>query len=146
MVRVIVVDDEPLICNGIRRVMPWEELGCEFVGSFQNGAAVLESIEKLRPDLVISDIRMPKVDGLELTEQLRRRFPEIRVILLTGFKNFDYVQKGMELRTVRYILKPVDHRELRQAIEDAVAEIEDMQKNSGNSSSWRIRLPEACRC
>lgn len=124
MVKVIVVDDEPVIRLGLQKVMPWTEMGCEFVAALNNGAEALESIAETQPDLVISDIRMPKMDGIELVRNLKELHRHIRVIMLTGHKEFDYAKKGIEYGVSDYILKPVNHGDLRAAILNAVSKIE----------------------
>lgn len=124
MVKVLIVDDEPIIRTGLQKVIKWEELGCVVVGIAENGVEAYGKAKELGPELIISDIKMPKMDGLELAERLEELEPDIKVILLTGYKEFEYARKAVEFGVCDYILKPVDHQELRRAIKRAASEIE----------------------
>lgn len=126
-IRVMIVEDEPIIREGIACVIPWEEIGCQVAALAENGKDGLEKAELCQPQLVISDIRMPWMDGLQMVEQLVKRYPEIRVILLTGYKEFEYAQKAIDYGVSNYILKPVDQDELQQAVEKLAEEIRSQE-------------------
>ena len=82
MYRVVLVDDERLILRGLSTVVPWAELGCEVAGTAHDGADGLEQIRKIRPDIVLTDIRMPNMDGLTMLAAIRSEFPEIQMSVL----------------------------------------------------------------
>lgn len=106
MFRVFIVDDEPLVLIGMQGMLDWGELGYEVVGTARNGAEALKAIEETRPDIVISDIRMPVLDGFALAEQCREKDSALPAfIMLTSFEEFDYVKRSMRLGAVEYLIK-----------------------------------------
>lgn len=104
--KVLICDDEYLIRQGIEFMLDWEKEGFEVCGKAANGKQALELIEKLKPDLVISDIVMPEMDGVELTRIIKERWPEIQVIILSSYSEFDYVRSTLTNGAADYILKP----------------------------------------
>lgn len=112
MYRVIVVDDEAEIREGIINKLRWEELGFEVVGSAENGIEALELVEALQPDLVMTDIMIPFMDGLTLAERIREISLSTKVIVFSGFDDFDYAKRAIQLEIVEYIMKPISAPEL----------------------------------
>ena len=102
------VDDEHLIRRGLKKLIPWEQLGFEVSGEACDGEEALELISAENTDIVITDLKMPVMDGLELTGKLRESFPGIKVIVLTGFDDFTYLQQSIRYNVVDYLLKPVN--------------------------------------
>ena len=90
MYRVVLVDDERIILDGLTRAVNWGELGCEVVGAASNGAEGLQMIRSLRPDMLLTDIRMPNMDGLSMVAALRSEFPRLQIAVLTAFRDFEY--------------------------------------------------------
>ncbi|WP_323089914.1 response regulator transcription factor [Allobaculum sp. JKK-2023] len=103
---VLLVDDELIIRQGMEYLIDWEKEGFHLVGKVKNGQEALEAIEKQTPDIVITDIEMPVMSGLDLAEILARSHPEIRMIMLSAHSDFDYVRPAFSLGAVDYILKP----------------------------------------
>lgn len=114
MYRLIVVDDEQKIRDGIADCYPWAELGFEMAGTFPDGKAAFDYVERYCVDVVLSDIRMPKMDGLELARQLQESYPKVKVILLSGFAEFQYAQEAIRFGVREYILKPIQYDNLIQ--------------------------------
>lgn len=112
MYKLILVDDEQEVREGILKKVEWEKYGFDIVGQAENGREALEIAERTDPDVVITDIKMPFMDGIRLSEELSRRFPTTKVIILTGFDEFEYAQKAVKLNVVEYVLKPVSANEL----------------------------------
>ncbi|RAP77645.1 response regulator transcription factor [Paenibacillus montanisoli] len=110
--KVLITDDEPTIREGLKTLIDWEELGFEVVGTAANGKDALGKFEGLAPDLMIVDIRMPGMSGLELIEQLRKNGHAVHVMILSGYADFEYAKKAITLDTDGYLLKPVDEDEL----------------------------------
>lgn len=138
MIRVLIVEDEPIIRMGILKVIEWDKLGCEVVSVAENGEDALLEVEATQPDLIVSDIKMPKMDGLTMVAQLSKKHPDIKVILLSGYKEFDYAQKAVEYGVSDYILKPVDQDKLEETIKKVAGEILQSQ----NMISERAALLE----
>lgn len=107
MYKLMMIDDEEEVRQGIIQKIEWEKYGFEIIGEAENGREALDLIEKSIPDVVITDIKMPIMDGLELSSILKESFPVIKVVLLTGFDEFKYAQQAINYGIVEYVLKPV---------------------------------------
>ncbi len=105
--KVLLVDDEEEVRNAIEQRINWEELGFEVIGKAQNGVKAMEIAEKLQPDVVITDIKMPYMNGLELARNLKEENPGVRILILTGFDEFEYAKEAVHLEIEEYILKPI---------------------------------------
>lgn len=114
--RVLVVDDEAPARNGIVNETDWETLSCEVAGEAKDGLEGLELARQVRPDLIICDIRMPKMDGLDMVRHLRGEGLSVAVIFLTAYSDFSYAQSAVRLQAADYILKPFAEGELESAI------------------------------
>ena len=117
MFKVILIDDEDIIVEGLKRVVNWEKYGCEVAAvaySAEEGAKV---IREIKPDILFTDIKMPDQDGLTLLAGLRSEFPNMRVTVLTGYREFEYAQKAIRLGVSRFLLKPSRMDEIDEALE-----------------------------
>jgi len=112
MYTVMIVDDERLIREGLQGLIDWEAQGFRVVAAASDGQEALERLEVSPVDLVVADIRMPRMDGLEFLEALRRRGDEVRFLILSGYAEFPYAQRASGLRIDGYLLKPIDEVEL----------------------------------
>ena len=110
--RIMLVDDEEEVRKAIIRKMDWEKLGFVVVGDAENGEEALEKLEQLEPDVVITDIRMPYMDGLTLTARIREKHPSIKILIFSGYDDFEYAKQAIKLEVTEYILKPVNGEEL----------------------------------
>lgn len=132
---VLLVDDEEEVTQVIMNRINWEELGFQVIGSATNGVKALEMAEKYQPDVVMTDIKMPFMNGLELAEQLRKEYPSTRILLFTGFDEFEYAREAVHLEVEEYILKPVNAAELtdvftrlKQSLDQERAEKQNIEK------------------
>ncbi|WP_314000002.1 response regulator transcription factor [uncultured Paenibacillus sp.] len=126
--RVLIVDDEILIRQGIKHYLNWEREGFEIVGEASNGQEALESIETLRPHIIITDIVMPIMDGEQLTRTVKARYPDIEVIVLSSFGEFDYVRSTFQSGVADYILKPkLEAQGLLDTLKSAAGRIPSLQ-------------------
>ena len=114
--KVILVDDEADVIVAIEQKIQWDRLGFEVVGSATNGAKALELAEKLQPDVVLTDIKMPYMDGLELSRILNREYPNIHIMICTGFDEFEYAKEAVHLDINEYMLKPISAEELSKSL------------------------------
>lgn len=105
MIKVLIVDDEALVRIGIKSCIKWEDSGFEIVGEAENGMEALTMADKYRPDLVLTDIRMPKMDGLEFIKQLKEMQPDVKTVILSCYNDFSYVREAMKLGALDYVLK-----------------------------------------
>lgn len=114
--KVILVDDEADVIESIQHKIKWNDLGFEVVGSATNGIKALELAESIQPDVVLTDIKMPYMDGLELSKQLNNEYPNIHIMICTGFDEFEYAKEAVHLDINEYILKPVSAAELTSCL------------------------------
>jgi two-component system response regulator YesN len=135
MYNVLIVDDEPWIANGIKKLVDWESLGFTVVGEAFDGIAALEFIENNKPDVVISDIRMPGLDGIELLEQINLKKLDIKVILVSGYAEFDLAQKAVRFGAFDYLLKQIDKNKLFVALTRLEKVLTKNRKGSGRGDT-----------
>ena len=126
MYRVILVDDERLIIRGLSSVVPWAELGCEVAGVAYDGKSGLELIRSLKPDIVMTDIRMPNMDGLTMLAAIRSEYPQIQTAVLTAYRDFDYARQALTLGVCRYLLKPSNLDELKETVRLMASRLDTM--------------------
>lgn len=116
MLKVLVVEDEELIRKGIVLAVDWAALDCVVVGEASNGEEGLDAVERYDPSLIITDLKMPKMDGLEMIRRLRERGCTAYVIILTAYDSFEYAQSALRLGAVDFLLKPFHDGDLEQAV------------------------------
>ena len=114
--KVILVDDEVEVIDVMKKKIRWNDLGFDVVGSATNGVKALELVEKLQPDVVLTDIKMPYMDGLELARKLNQDYPNIYIMLCTGFDEFEYAKEAVHLEIKEYMLKPISATELSESL------------------------------
>ncbi|MCP1109508.1 response regulator transcription factor [Ohessyouella blattaphilus] len=125
MLNVMIVDNEASIRKGLIHCIRWTSLDCEIVAQAEDGLDALEQIKTIKPDIIISDIRMPGMDGLELAETIHTNYPWIKMIILTGFPDFEYAKRAISYRVVDFVLKPTTVENLTRAIEKAKSHINE---------------------
>ena len=108
MYKLLIVDDEKSIRSGIANGIPWEDWGFTVTATVSDGLEALELIAADKPDVVLSDIRMPNMDGVELMQYLNSNYPEIKIIILSGYSDFDYLNYSIKNNVTEYLLKPTD--------------------------------------
>lgn len=116
MYKVFLVDDEPFITEGLSDIIDWASFELEIVGSAQDGREAFEALQATEVDLLITDISMPEMTGLQLIRRIRETRPELKVIILSGFNEFDYLKEGMKLGIENYLLKPINVEELEASL------------------------------
>ena len=124
MIKVLLADDQELIRQSLSFVMSRQE-DIEMVGTAANGREALELVEEKQPDVVLLDIRMPEMDGVECTRRIKQEFPGIKVIILTTFDDDDYVFDAFDLFAFQYLLKPLDEEKFEKILKMAAAECEE---------------------
>ena len=124
MYNVMLVDDEIYMLNGLKHIINWEAYGFEIVGTASNGLKALELSKTLDIDIILTDVKMPKMNGLELIHALKEAKPHIKFIILSGYNDFDYVKEALQLGIENYLLKPINEEELLQTLINIVKKIE----------------------
>lgn len=128
MYDVLLVDDEPMAMEAVRIAVNWESLGFHICGECHNGDEALYQIEELQPDLVITDIRMPITDGLELIRKASQTYPSIRYIIMSGYDDFEYAREALKYNVNHYILKPIFEEELTDVLSQIREQLEQVQR------------------
>lgn len=113
---IVIVDDEPKIRNGLLKLLTSHE-GWNVTGVFEEAKTALQFLDMHEADIMITDIKMPEISGLELIEDIRRKNDKISIIILSGYGTFSYAQKAIELGVIRYLTKPTDPKELVAVVE-----------------------------
>ncbi|AIQ26079.1 response regulator transcription factor [Paenibacillus sp. FSL H7-0737] len=137
MIKVMIVDDEPKLREGLRSLIPWEKLGYTVVATAANGLQALEKYHTFYPELIVADIRMPGMDGLEMISELRKEGSESHVLILSGHADFEYAKRAISYRIDGYLLKPVDEDEMIVCLEQLHETIEQEQR----FSDWNEEEP-----
>lgn len=122
--KVILADDEEEVLQSIQRKLEWGKYRFEVVETFLNGSDVMEFLETQEADLVITDIRMPFMDGIEVAKRISERYPQIKVIILSGYGDFNYAKEAMSYHVSDYILKPVNAKEMEEVLRRAREELD----------------------
>ncbi|MBQ0012799.1 MAG: response regulator [Clostridiales bacterium] len=117
LIKVFICEDESIVREGLRDMIPWEKYGFEFVGDAPDGEMALPMIRKLRPDVLITDITMPFMDGLSLSKTVLQELPNLKIIVISGYSDFEYARKAIELGVEQYLLKPVTKADMIAALE-----------------------------
>lgn len=127
MLNVFLADDEPFIIEGLYDMIDWAALGLEIVGHAENGRLALDALERTPADILITDISMPVMNGLELITAARRRLPELKVIVLSAYSDFDFLREGMKLGIENYLLKPINVGELEETLSNTVLKLNSLR-------------------
>ena len=140
--KVFFVEDEIAIREGIRDAVDWKACGFEFCGEAPDGEIALPLVQAARPDVLITDIRMPFMDGLQLSQVVRERLPATKIIILSGHDEFEYAQRAIKLGVFEYILKPVSVQDLHQVLEKAAAELDQERTEKRALQELRNQVEE----
>ncbi len=126
-IKVFLVEDESIVREGLRDMIPWEQYGFAFAGEAADGEVALPQVRRIRPDILITDIKMPFMDGLSLSRLVNRELPNTKIIILSGYDDFEYAQQAIELHVDQYLLKPITKTNMIRALEQTRKKIEEEQ-------------------
>ena len=138
--KVFLADDEIVVREGIRESFPWDETPYTLVGEAPDGEMALPIIRDTNPDIVITDIRMPFMDGIELCRILRAQMPWIGIIVLSGYDEFEYARQCIRLGVMEYLVKPINAENLREALDKVSEQLKEERKTIEHAASLRARL------
>ncbi|NLW11648.1 MAG: response regulator, partial [Clostridiaceae bacterium] len=130
MYKLIIADDEPLVCVGVQSMLDWEAMGIEIVGIARNGQKAAELIEENKPDIVITDIKMPIKNGLQLAQESKDKYGEVPAfIILTSYEDFEYARQAIQAQTLDYLVKlELDEKTLSKAIRNAIEAVDKQRR------------------
>ena len=127
--KILIADDEDYTREGLMEEIDWEEFGIDEIMQAVNGEEALKIVKWFRPDIVLSDIRMPKMDGIAFAEEMVRMIPGSKLIFMSGYMETEYLKSAIRLSVLDYIEKPIDIAQVKKALRRAVEEITREQKN-----------------
>ena len=130
--KVILVDDEEEVREAIRKRINWEEIGFTVAGTAENGEDALELAENCEPDVVMTDIQMPFMDGLTLLKKVKEKIPDVRSVIFSGYDDFEYAKEAIRLEAEEYILKPVDADELKEIFKRIKERLDEQRQQRRN--------------
>lgn len=142
MYRVFLVEDEQLIRIGIKELIQWEEYGFKFVGEAADGELAWPLIQKEKPDIVITDIRMPFMDGLSLSRLIKKELPDTLIIILSGYDDFNYAKKAIEIGVSQYLLKPLSKDQLVEVLLDLKKKKDKLQQSEQYRNQFSKEVQE----
>ena len=128
MIKVFLVEDEFVIREGIKKNIDWAGNGYEFCGEASDGELAYPLIKKERPDIVITDIRMPFMNGLELSKLIKKEMPWVEIIILSGFEEFEYAKEAINIGVAQYLTKPISGDDLLKELNDLSTKIEESKR------------------
>jgi two-component system response regulator YesN len=142
MMKLVIVDDEPLIREGLKS-MPWEQWGCFIAGEAEDGEDALAVVDDVLPDFILTDIRMPGMDGLVFAEKVKERYPHIEIIILTGYQDFTYAQTAMHIGIRDLLMKPTKFDELERVVRKVVHDISERATSKNDYERLRSQMKTA---
>ena len=135
MYKILLVDDEILVRDAIRENIDWGKLDCELIGDCENGKQAVEFVKTHEVDIVLTDILMPYMDGMELSHFLHDNYPDILIVIFSGFGEFEYAKKAIQYNVSEYMLKPVTAMELTKVIENMKEKLDSRKKEQRKMES-----------
>lgn len=131
MLKVFLVEDETIVREGLKNNIPWQQYGYDFVGEASDGEMALPLIQREKPDVLLTDIKMPFMDGLTLSKIVHEQFPEMKIIIISGHDDFEYAQEAISVGVEQYLLKPITRVKMQKVLSDLKSKIEQEkeQKN-----------------
>ena len=143
MYKLMLVEDETLVRESMIQNIDWEAYGFQLAGACENGQEALDLLPSILPDVVITDICMPLVDGLELTRHLREHYPSVFVVILTGFNEFSYAQQAVKLRVNDFVLKPIAPKDFCAVLSKIAGELAERDSQRNNMRNLQTRANQA---
>ncbi|QNK57282.1 response regulator [Paenibacillus sp. PAMC21692] len=142
MYSLLIVDDEPTVSAGLRMYFDWTAYGIEVVGEADDGDVALEMIARQTPDLILTDVRMPNLDGITMSQRISAAYPDVKIVFVSGHDDADYLKSAMKVSAVDYIFKPVNLQELSAVIKRVVTDLDAERAERRNKEELLVKLKE----
>ncbi|MED4225309.1 response regulator [Neobacillus cucumis] len=136
--KVLIADDEPLILKNLTQIIDWPALNCTVAGTAQNGHEALAILEKIQMDIILTDISMPGMTGIDLLKKIQTLPYKPITLLISGYDDFEYAREGIKNNALDYILKPIDYDELQECIERAVGQLDQQKRSESEYEKFQI--------
>lgn len=140
MRRVMLVEDEDFILQGLENIIDWEELDLQIVHKAHNGVEALELLQKEKVDIIVTDVSMPLMDGLQLLEKVRKTDPVMRFVILSGYNEFEYARAAIRMDVEDYILKPINEEELVKALQNCMLRLKEIEDQKTSYIDERVEF------
>ena len=142
MIKAFLVEDETVIREGLRDNIPWSQFGFELIGDASDGEMALPLIRKYQPDVLITDIKMPFMDGLSLSKIVAEEFPSTKIIIISGYDDFEYARQAIEVGVEQYLLKPITRAKLTKVLGELREKIEQSQEQADYQLRYKNEIHE----
>lgn len=142
MLKVFLVEDESIVREGLRDNIPWEQWGFQFVGEACDGEMALPLIQKMKPDVLLTDIKMPFMDGLSLSRLVHQEFPDMKIIIISGYDDFEYARGAIQVGAEQYLLKPITRTVLQKALAELKTKIETEREQKSYQEKFQSEARE----
>lgn len=142
MLTVFLVEDESIVREGLRDNIPWEQYGYRFAGEASDGEMALSMIQKLKPDVLLTDIKMPFMDGLSLSRIVHQELPDTKIIIISGYDDFEYARQAIAVGVEQYLLKPITRINLQKVLSDLKTKIEAEREQKNYQEKYQAESRE----
>jgi two-component system, response regulator YesN len=143
MYKLVIVDDEPNVRKGLCKHIDWVAFGIEVAGQAEDGEAGLALIGQVKPDIVLTDVKMPKMDGIDMSKEIRIRFPGTKIVFISGHNDADYLRSALQIHAIDYIFKPVKLPELKHVIERVLQDLQSEEKERRQVLEMQAKLTQS---
>lgn len=140
MWKIVIIDDDPRVLKGMKNAIPWEELGAEWVGESMDGEQGLALVRRIQPHIVLTDIYMPVMNGIEMIEQLRSEQYDGKIVILSGYSDFNHARQALRLNVNDYLSKPVTIQTIREVLGKVIADLEEEQLRNAEQQRLENKL------
>lgn len=142
MLKIFLVEDESIVREGLRDNIPWQQYGYKFVGEASDGEMALPMIQKTQPDVLLTDIKMPFMDGLSLSRIVHQEFPDMKIIIISGYDDFEYARQAISVGVEQYLLKPITRASLQKVLTELKVKIESEQEQKNYQEKFQNETRE----
>lgn len=140
LLKLVIVDDEPILLQGLIKTYDWAGMGFQVAGTAQSGEQAIQVIKEVKPHVVLTDIRMKQITGLMVMEEIQKTDLECLFIVLSAYRDFDYAQQACDLGAFAYLLKPIEDEKLQETMQGAYKTCVEKMKNEAKYESWENLL------
>jgi two-component system response regulator YesN len=143
MYKLVIVDDEPTVLHGLSAYFDWRAYGIELAGQADDGDTGLELIEKVKPDIVLTDVKMPNMDGIRMSREIQTKYPHTKIVFVSGHDDADFLKSALKIHAVDYIFKPVNMMELKTIVERVVKDLQEEEKERRLVKDMQVKLTQS---
>ncbi|TBL75684.1 response regulator transcription factor [Paenibacillus thalictri] len=143
MYRLMIVDDEPVLRNGLAELVDWPKYNIQVAGVYWDGIEALEQLQRLDPHIVLTDVQMPRMNGVELSRKIRAFSSEIQIVFISGFDELEYLRNALQVQAVDYILKPLKHADLEAVLREIIRRLHETNEQKKNKQLMERKLSQS---